>query len=305
MPPFCSPVTFCLPTLTTVLGGLSVLVLAVAAGLWALRRGLTPPRLTDAPNLAPGDPHPQAVNLPTVGDGRQLHALWLPPQAGSPGSAAPAVVLLHGWGGNGATLWPAARALHAAGFAVLLPDARSHGLSDADTFSSLPRFAQDLDAALAWVRQQPGVDAGRLCALGHSVGGAAALLSASRRRDLAAVVSVSAFAHPENVMRRWLEARHIPYWPVGWAVNRYVEHVIGHRFNAIAPIATLPRIACPVLLVHGLQDDVVPPDCALALRDSAPLAQLLLVNGQHDRFDNEAALQGAVTQWLHNHTGLP
>ena len=116
---------------------------------------------------------------------------------------------------------------------------------------------------------------------------------------------MQAFAHPENVMRRWLEARHIPYWPVGWAVNRYVEHVIGHRFNAIAPIATLPRVACPVLLVHGLQDDVVPPDCALALRDSTPLAQLLLVNGQHDRFDNESALQGAVTQWLHNHTGLP
>ena len=283
------------------MGGLSVLVLAVAAGLWALRRGLTPPRLTDAPNLAPGDPHPQAVNLPTVGDGRQLHALWLPPQTGSPGNAAaPAAVLLHGWGGNGATLWPAARALHAAGFAVLLPDARSHGLSDADTFSSLPRFAQDLDAALAWVRQQPGVDAGRLCALGHSVGGAAALLSASRRRDLAAVVSVSAFAHPENVMRRWLEARHIPYWPVGWAVNRYVEHVIGHRFNAIAPIATLPRIACPVLLVHGLQDNVVPPDCAHRLRAVARPggATLWAVTGTHERFDNETDLMRQVTLWL-------
>jgi pimeloyl-ACP methyl ester carboxylesterase len=33
-----------------------------------------------------------------------------------------------------------------AGFTVLLIDARNHGGSDADTFSSIPRFAEDLDA---------------------------------------------------------------------------------------------------------------------------------------------------------------
>jgi dienelactone hydrolase len=184
---------------------------------------------------------------------------------------------------------------------VLLPEARNHGESDADTFSSLPRFAEDLDAALAWLKAQPGIDSARLVAVGHSVGGAAALLSASRRSDLMAVVSVSAFAHPERVMRRWLAARHIPYWPLGWGVNRYVERVIGHRFDAIAPMNTVRRVNCPVILVHGSRDDVVPPACARELQRLAPpgRAQLIEAPGTHEAFDNESALLDQITDALH------
>ncbi len=274
---------------------LAALILAVWAGLRGLRRSLTPARLTDAPQRLPGDPVPQTVWLPAP-NGSRLHALWLP--AGSPAHPAPAAVLMHGWGGNGATLWAAARALHHAGFAVLLPDARNHGHSSASDHSSLPRFAQDLDTALDWVRAQPGVDGQRLCALGHSVGAAAVLLCASRRRDLAAVVSVSAFAHPEQVMRRWLATRHLPYWPLGWAINRWVEHVIGHRFNDIAPMHTIARVACPVWLVHGLQDDVVPLACAQQLMAHAPAGRvhLLAVPGTHEHFDNEPALLAQLVQ---------
>ena len=39
------------------------------------------------------------------------------------------------------------------------------------------------------------------------------LASAARRGDLCAVVSVSAFAHPEHFVRRWLATRHVPCWP--------------------------------------------------------------------------------------------
>lgn len=302
----CTSADACTTTLTALVAS-AALALAIWAGLRGLRRSLTPARLTDPPPLAPGDPAPQTVWLPAP-NGSRLHALWLP--ADTPSSTtttttttattatanteplAPAAVLMHGWGGNGATLWAAARALHGAGFAVLLPDARNHGLSSASDHSSLPRFAQDLDTALDWVRAQPGVDGQRLCALGHSVGAAAALLCASRRSDLATVVSVSAFAHPEQVMRRWLSARHLPYWPLGWAINRWVEHVIGHRFNDIAPMHTIARVACPVWLVHGLADDVVPLACAQQLMANAPAGRvhLLAVPGNHEHFDNEPAL---------------
>ena len=153
-------------------------------------------------------------------------------------------------------------------------------------YSSLPRFAEDLDRALDWLVVQVGVDASRLCALGHSVGAAAVLLSASRRHDLHAVVSVSAFAHPEQVMRRWLAARHVPYWPLGWAVNRYVEHVIGARFKDIAPINTLPRVPCPVLLLHGRQDDMVPVRDARQLWQHRARARVTLLEceGTHEGF---------------------
>ena len=59
-------------------------------------------------------------------------------------------------------------------------------------------------------------------------------------------------------MQRWLAQRRVPYWPLGWLINRYLEHVIGARFDHIAPINTLAKASCRILLVHGLQDDIVP-----------------------------------------------
>lgn len=276
-----------------------VLLAGVGVILWGLRwlrRELTPARL---PHPAPG--HSAAaewVTMPTAG-GKRLHAQWTP----APGSRVQGVaILMHGWGGNGSQLRPAAQALWQQGWSVLLPDARCHGRSDDDTYSSLPRFAQDLAACLDWCRgQAPAlVGGGRVVLLGHSLGAAAALLCASRRPEVQAVVSVSSFAHPESVMRRWLAEYRIPFWPLGWLVNRYIEQVIGHRFDDIAPEATIARVQAPVLLVHGLQDDVVPLACAQRLQAAAPRATLLAVPGRHDGFDDEVALYRQVTAWL-NH----
>ena len=212
----------------------------------------------------------------------------------------PAVVLLHGWGGNASNLLPAAKTLHEAGYAVLLVEARNHGRSDSDGHSSLPRFAEDLDHAIDWLAAQQGVDQGALVAVGHSVGAAAALLSASRRSDLAAVVSVSSFAHPELLMQRWLDERRVPYWPVGWLVNRYLERIIGARFNDIAPVNTLAKASCPVLLMHGLQDTVVPVIDArrIWLNRSTTQATLIECNGTHDTFDEAHTVTGHILTFL-------
>ena len=83
--------------------------------------------------------------------------------------------------------------------------------------------------------------------LGHSVGAAAALLHASRHHDVRAVVSLSAFAHPREVMRRFMAEKRVPYPVLGWYVLRHVQRVIGVSFDDIAPLTTLARVRCPVL----------------------------------------------------------
>jgi pimeloyl-ACP methyl ester carboxylesterase len=284
-------------TLSLLLLGLALLAVLGGWALRWLRHELTPERLAHPAALAPDA---QWLRIHSAND-KQLAAQWWPAS-----DACGAVVLMHGWGGNGSQLHAAARALHAQGWSVLLPDARCHGRSDDDSFSSLPRFAQDLSASVDWLRTAPqGASGQAVVLLGHSVGAAAALLCATWRNDLSAVISVSAFAHPEQVMRRWLAAYRVPFWPLGWGVNRYIEHVIGHRFDDIAPLHTIARLKLPVLLIHGQQDEVVPLMCAQQLQAAAPHAQTLFCAGRHDGFDDEVALYANTSRWLQQAVNAP
>ena len=121
---------------------------------------------------------------------------------------------------------PFASLLHREGYAVLPLDARNHGDSDHYTFFSMQRFAEDLEHGLDSMRQQPRIDPQQLFVLGHTVGAGAVLLVASRRHDLAGVVSISALAHPVDFMRSKMQSHHIPYVPISWLVLRYIERTI-------------------------------------------------------------------------------
>lgn len=257
-----------------------------------IRRALAVERVVErgVPEGMPWRP----VALPTA-NGKRLSGWFI-----LAGERAPALVVMHGWGGNAELMLPLAAPLRTAGFALLLLDARCHGRSDADSFASLPRFAEDIEAGLSWLAAQPEVDANSLGIIGHSVGAAAALLAASRRSDLRAVVSLAAFAHPAAMMRRWLAARHIPYLPIGAYVLAYVQWVIGHRFDAIAPCRTIADVRCPVLLVHGA-DDVTVPLCEareIHAARAGERVELLVVPGSHDDYGDIGPALGQVTAFL-------
>ncbi|WP_419606642.1 alpha/beta hydrolase, partial [Thiolapillus sp.] len=159
----------------------AVLVLAISVP-WLIRLAYRVPRCTV--NETPADLKLlyRECRIATV-NGKWLSA-WFVVGEDLAGKV-PVVAVIHGWGGSAAQMLPFARLLHQAGYGVLLLDARNHGNSDSDSFSSMPRFAEDLEHGLDWLKKQPQTDPHRLFLLGHSVGAAATLLLASRRRDLA------------------------------------------------------------------------------------------------------------------------
>jgi len=280
-----------------------------ATGLWSLRalahraifHGLRAPRTAHPPGpVVPGVPAHLVEEVGIAGPGGSTLFGWLVSAPASRRRPVPAVLVMHGWGANAGMMWPIVPPLHAAGFAVLLVDARCHGRSDDETFTSMPRFAEDIAAGLAWLRTRPEIAPGRLVVLGHSVGAAAALLHASRTHDIKAVVSLSAFAHPREMMLRFLAEKHVPYPVFGWYVMRYVQKVIGASFDDIAPLVTLPRVPCPVLLVHGRDDTTVPVADAIRLQSTSSRATLLLVDGDHDLRDSLASHSDALVSFLHD-----
>jgi pimeloyl-ACP methyl ester carboxylesterase len=83
-------------------------------------------------------------------------------------------------------------------------------------------------------------------------------------------------------MERWLQEHHIPRRWIGTAILQHVQDVIGERFDRIAPEHQLPGIDCPVLLVHGERDRVVPLSDALRLHALLRRGELLVVESDHD-----------------------
>jgi pimeloyl-ACP methyl ester carboxylesterase len=137
--------------ISTALAMLSVAVVALLTINHLIRRSLAAPRVAES-GVPDGLPWRQ-VAISSV-RGKTLFGWFIPA-----GECAPALAILHGWGGNAEMMLPLAKPLHGAGYALLFFDARSHGRSDGDSFASLPRFAEDLAHAVDWLRAQADVDA--------------------------------------------------------------------------------------------------------------------------------------------------
>lgn len=267
--------------MTYVIGFALALAVLIGLLLAAVHLGFQAPRIREQGTPGNLGLAYETVHIPSI-SGKRLFA-WLLPVPG----AGTSIIILHGWGGNAELMLPMALPFHRAGINVLLIDARNHGNSDADSFSSMPRFAEDLDHAIDWLRQHHPGRTQRLALLGHSVGAGAALLIASNRRDIAAVISVSAFAHPEWMMKRSLQRFHLPVLVRDFILG-YVQWIIGHRFGDIAPMRAVCKIACPVLLVHGRADTIVPVEDARIMAKNCPGSQLTLLeidDAEHDSID--------------------
>ncbi len=254
---------------------LLIIAVLVVAFVLAVHIGFKAPRVVETGD--PGD-HGMAfrqVSVP-IRRGKALFGWYL---EASDAPDAPSVVVLHGWGANAEIMLPVAQPLYDAGMNVLLIDARNHGQSPWDGYSAMPKFAKDAGTAADWLYANTGTT--KVALLGHSVGAAAVLLEASRRDDIAAVISIASFAHPEWLMQRWLQRLRMPAKLIK-LVLRYIEVLIGHKFDDIAPIETIKAVSGPVLLVHGDADKAVPVSDFEAIKGNmVDKDKSLLIAGAH------------------------
>jgi dienelactone hydrolase len=202
------------------------------------------------------------------------------------GGARSAGILLVGGSDGGISRFTAldAAALQEADFAVLaLSYFRGPGQSTA--LSEIP--LETFDRALDWLRARPDVDAARLGIVGFSKGAEAALLTASRRHDVGAVVAGA----PTSVIwpgfdwakmgavatSSWsVGGRPLPCLPYGrfslrGGMRSLFETGLRQRDSHPESIIPVERIRAPVLLVCGGADQVW-PSCEMAKQIQARLA---------------------------------
>lgn len=137
-----------------------------------------------------GAPH-EDVSFRTA-DGLRLRGWYVPSKNGA------AVISFPGRKGS----QKPARLLAAHGYGVLLFDRRGEGQSDGDPNAWGWEGYRDVDAAVAFLRRRPDVEAARIGGIGLSVGGEMMLEAAARSRGLKAVVSEGA---GERSVREFLD----------------------------------------------------------------------------------------------------
>ncbi len=220
---------------------------------------------------------PVAARSETVVIDNRRIAVW---QAGP--ATAPAVLLAHGWGGNGVQMGSFVTPLLARGYRAVWFDQPGHGESGNGAVG-LPDFARAVEAL---AETHGPFEA----AIGHSLGAAALALALRRGLPLARVVFVASPAslgeHTHNF------ARWIGITPrIRDAMRHHVEQKYGVRFADIDRVEDLANLRLPALFVHDTSDSAVPFGHALRLSRHLPGARLIRTHGLgHFRILRDAAV---------------
>lgn len=205
---------------TLLLAGAAYAVLALLAHHWSLR--LLFPRPPASYGRSP------EVQFLEAEDGVRIAArFWPAPQPRR------TVLWLHGNGEDLGGIADTVDEWNRRGFAVFAIDYRGYGLSEGRPDEA--NTVADARRALAWLATQQGVPSAEVVVVGYSLGGGPAV-DLAVELPLAGLILLAPFVSAYRVMTR-------------------LPLLLGDKFENLRKIG---RLRCPVLVVHGTEDDTVP-----------------------------------------------
>lgn len=196
--------------------------------------------------------------------------LHVPPNFRESGGAYPAVLMLHGFGGNrhehNGLFIKTASALARAGMVALRFDFRGFGETCNSTREvTIESQIQDAGDAFEHLLEYPFVDRKRTAVLGLSFGGLTAACLAGRREDVAALVLWEPVFDMKGCIKRLygnlsLKAvRARGYFQAGMV---QVSEQFFTALDSLSVAETVEHFSRPVLIVQGVADTIVPVDTA-------------------------------------------
>jgi abhydrolase domain-containing protein 17 len=213
-------------------------------------------RLIFQPQRSTYDHTPDLLKL-TTADGTHITAVYLPNPA-----ATYTLLFSHGNAEDLGDDRPLFQQLRQAGFAVFGYDYHGYGTSEGTP--SEKTIYEDVTAAYDYLIGTVGVPPERIISFGRSVGTGAAIDLASRK-PVAGLIVQSGFTTAFRVLTR------VPLVP----------------FDRFRNIDKITRVRCPVLIMHGRDDRVIPFQHGLALYERAnpPKMSLWIQSAGHNDFE--------------------
>jgi fermentation-respiration switch protein FrsA (DUF1100 family) len=229
------------------IGGLYLLL-----NLFAL---LVSNRLIFVPQSPSYDHLPNEMKL-LSGDGEKINAVFLEHP-----NAAYTILFSHGNAEDLGNVVPFMRQFHELGYSVLMYDYRGYGTSEGSPTERKVR--QDIEAAYHWLVKEKQVDPKTINAQGRSMGGGPATWLAAHH-EVAGLVIESTFTSALRVKTR---KKLLPW----------------DKFDSLKYIK---QVNCPVLVMHGCDDETLPLWHGQKLYDAAPgkKINLWIKSAQHNDY---------------------
>ena len=231
-------------------------------------------------------PPPKAPDQSGVHEGRP-YLTWLPD---SP-PPWPGMVIVHGAGSRKENHADFGRLCAGSGWAALAYDQRGHGEAD-DEMS--PQAVGDAVRMARHLGSREGVDPGRVCIRGSSMGGFIALHAAAASTAIAGVIAIcpAGEEHLVSGLRDGsLEMR------ASEAARADLEAWLGEHDlrDAVALLGERP-----VILIHAKGDEQIPSEFSEQLYERAaePRKLIVLPGGHHRSAQHDAELQSVALRWL-------
>jgi pimeloyl-ACP methyl ester carboxylesterase len=204
-------------------------------------------------------------------DGVRLAGRWFPATENPrPGRVA---LLLHGFAESADALRAERTGLlRRAGWDVAAIDSRGYGQSGGAFASFGGREAADVSAWLDAIRARVGPHAPFTPVLwGRSMGATIALRAAAGDSRIRAMILESPMLDLNDAMAVWFRNRRIPFARLlARLVTRRASRLAGVSLTRPNALEAAPRVGCPVLILHGDDDRLVPTDQARRLAGSFP-----------------------------------
>jgi pimeloyl-ACP methyl ester carboxylesterase len=239
-------------------------------------------RLFMAPRVAP----PRAWELPLLARAERIQLRF--GLSALRWGSGPTVLLQHGWEGRPTQFALLIEALITAGYSVVSLDGPAHGQSPGHE-ANVVVFARALVEAASELPPLHGL-------IGHSMGGASALLATQLGLRTQALVTISAPGRILTMLQRF--ARYMGLSAT--AGSRFIAHVERSVGILVADLDVARyQLTMPGLIVHAEDDPLVPVAEAAVIHQAWPGSQQLrLLSGGHQRVLADPQLHAAVLALL-------
>jgi len=218
------------------------------------------------------------------------------PVAAAP--SEPICVLVHGWTGTASTMLALAEPLLHVGVPVLLFDVRSHGRSDRAPAVTVRHFRDDLTRVVEHLREiRPGR---RVVVVGHSLGGAAAILACARGAPIDGLALVAAPADLFETTAGFFSDRGLPGGFLTRLFHPSWRLRAGESFRGLDPEARARELAegLPITIVQGGRDTRVSPAQADRLSKASGADVVLVPDAGHRDILIAPALHDELIRFL-------